>query len=284
MQSSPPPLERILLLHNPYIQSSCTLSDRICAHLHEWGRTVTCLSNRDHAAIVAALPSHDVVLTLGGDGSMLRAARLAALAEKPILGVNFGKLGFLAELEPEETLERLPSILSGGYWVEHRVTVRAELLRDGAVIERYDALNEVVVARRALCRVVRIRTYFNDQYLTTYTADGVIVSTATGSTAYALAAGGPILHPEVRTLIFKPICPHLALDRALVLPPTTTVRLEVETEASHEATLSVDGQDDVPLEPGDSLRVATGPLICRFIRSRQPDYFYASLLNRLKLT
>ncbi len=276
------PIRRLLVLYNPYSAPARALLDALSARLAVENVHTTSGSVRDLDFIESAIAGQDVAITMGGDGSILRAARVAARFEVPVLGVNFGKVGFLAEVEPEGLFDLLPYLLSGEYWIEQRVMIQVELRRGDTTLGLYDALNEVVVARRALCRIIRVRTFLNDHLLTTYKADGLIVSTPTGSTAYALAAGGPILHPEVRNLIVQPICPHLTLNSALVLPSTTVVRMEVQT--NHEATLSIDGQVDGAIQDGDVVTVRPSARTGLFLRVRQRDYFYESLLDRLRST
>ncbi|GAC1430339.1 MAG: NAD(+)/NADH kinase [Chloroflexota bacterium] len=273
------PVRRLLVLYNPHLAAARTLLDALLKHLARTDVVTTSGSVRDVGFIESAVPGHDAVLPMGGDGSILRAARVASRHDIAVLGVNFGKVGFLSEVRPEKLFDVLPRLLSGDYWIEHRTMVQVELHRGTTLLGTYDALNEVVVARRTLSRVIRVHTFLNDQFLTTYVADGVIVATATGSTAYALAAGGPILHPEVRTLVLQPICPHLTISAALVLPTTTTVRLEVST--SHEATISIDGQVDGTLGDGDIVTVIPSPRSGLFLRLRPRDYFYENLFDRL---
>jgi NAD+ kinase len=231
--------------------------------------------------VQAALADVDACITLGGDGSLLRAARMAVSFGVPIIGVNLGKLGFLSEIEPRDVRDRLPSIVQGNYWIEERIMICAELLRDSEPIGRYDCLNEVVLARRHLSRVIHVDASVDGHRLTTYTADGVIVATPTGSSAYTLAAGGPILHPEVRNLVLTPISAYLSLRSPLVLPDTTEVKLTVHTD--HEASASFDGQSDVELRSGDTIVVRVAPYVARFLRGQERTYFYHTLVHKLGL-
>jgi len=251
--------------------------------LRERGIEVCSGSSWDVEKISAQLDSLDVLITLGGDGTLLRIARLAAPYSLPILGVNLGRLGFLAEVNPDEWRTSFKRMLQGDYWVESRLMLRVETRRNGKVFgEVIDGLNEVVVSRGGIARVVRVTTEVNESYLTTYVADGVIVSTPTGSTAYALAAGGPILAPELQNLVLIPIAPHLSLARPLVMPPTAVISLRIRTD--HRAILTVDGQFYVDLEDGDRIVVAASPYQASFIRFGPRDYFYNSLMERLQWT
>jgi NAD+ kinase len=199
----------------------------------------------------------------------------------PILAIKVGRLGFLSEFEPAVWRERLPVILDGGFWIEERMMLHAEVQRGGDLLDSFEALNEVVVSRGALARMVRLATYIDGGYMTTYAADGVIVATPTGSTAYALAVGGPILPPEVKNILVIPIAPHLSLDRAIVLSQGASVRIEVSTD--HRAMLTVDGQFEVGVLDGDNVLVKASPNVARFVRTRERTYFYRSLMKRLTI-
>jgi NAD+ kinase len=237
-----------------------------------------------HARLEAA-PGLDMLVTLGGDGTILRAARMGARYGVPILGVKMGRLGFLAEVEPENWQEPLASILDGRYWLERRMMLDVRVLGDGPAVDdqdrelHYQALNEVVVSRGSLARIVRATTAIDGDFLTTYAADGVIVSTATGSTGYALAAGGPILPPELRNILLIPIAAHLSLDRAIVLSEGSTV--SIQTASDHQVILTVDGQFEVELLDADLVEITASPDSADFIRLRSPSYFYRTLMERL---
>ncbi len=229
--------------------------------------------------VKAMLAGVEVCFVLGGDGSLLRAARLAAPSGTLLVGINLGRLGFLAEIEPREVLERVALVAGGQFWVEERIMLAAEAVRDGQESHTYSCLNEVVVTRRHLSRVVKIETHIDGHYLTTYVADGVLVATPTGSSAYSLAAGGPILHPEVRNMVLTPISAHLSLRSPLVLPDTTEVRLIVHTD--HEASASFDGQSDIEMRTNDYIAVRVGPHVARFARTHERAYFYHTLVEKL---
>jgi NAD+ kinase len=236
-------------------------------------------SGWDEMAVAGEVDRLDMLVTLGGDGSMLRAARMASRHSVPILGVNLGRLGFLAAVQPAEWPDRLRQVLAGDYWVEERMMVHAECWRDRETLGSYEALNDVVVSRGSLARVVRLPTYIDGGYLTTYVADGLIVATATGSTAYALAAGGPIVPPELKNMLLIPLAPHLSLERAIVLSKGSQVRIKIHTD--HTAILTVDGQFEVELANGDCVQVTASPRVGRFIRLQDRAYFYRTLMQRL---
>ncbi|HYO50403.1 MAG TPA: NAD(+)/NADH kinase, partial [Chloroflexia bacterium] len=162
----------------------------------------------------------DLIFTFGGDGTILRAARHAAPLGVPLVGINLGRVGFLTELNPSQVDERLPRFLEGNYWLEERTMLNAVLWRGSAMVDTFVALNDIVASRAALSRVVNCTLSVNGRKVTTYVADGVIVATPTGSTAYSMAAGGPILHPELRSIVVTPIAPYLTIVKSLVLPDT----------------------------------------------------------------
>jgi NAD+ kinase len=267
------------LLYHPKIPESQRLAAEILEFLEGLGVSAWIGSGWDEAAVAEQVAHLDMLVTLGGDGSMLRAARMTLQHSIPILGINLGRLGFLTEINPVEWPDQLRQALAGDYWVEERMMVHAECWRDQESLGSYEALNEVVVSRGSLARVVRLVTYVDGGYLTTYTADGLIVSTATGSTAYALAAGGPIVPPELKNMLLIPLAPHLSLERAIVLSKGSMVRVKVHTD--HTAILTVDGQFEVELADGDWVQVVASPCVGRFVRMQDRAYFYRTLMQRL---
>lgn len=256
------------------------MAEEIKAFLQEKGIESWVGSAWDEPGIRTKLNETSVLITLGGDGTILRAARVSAGHNILILGLNLGRLGFLAEMAPHNWREVLSSVLAGNYWVEERMMLEASFLRRGEKRAYYQALNDVVVSRGTLARIVHLPTYIDGYYFTTYHADGLIVSTPTGSTAYALAAGGPILPPELRNILIIPIAPHLCLDKAVVLSEGSWVRVVVSTD--HQAILTVDGQFEVNLKDGDEVEVKASPHEACFIRVRDRSYFYQTLLERLR--
>jgi NAD+ kinase len=221
----------------------------------------------------------DLLLTLGGDGTILRAARCVAPHNTPILGINLGRVGFLTEAEPETWRDVVSRALVGDYWLEERMMLRAVVLREGKVLGQAEALNDVVVGRGARARVVCLRTEVDGGELATYVADGLIVATPTGSTAYALAAGGPVLPPQLRNILLVPVAPHLSMDRPVVLAEGVTVRIVVT--GGRPAVLTVDGKVEAEMESGDEVAVAAGSHVARFARVQEETYFYKTLVSRL---
>jgi NAD+ kinase len=269
------------LLHHPKLPESLTLAQEMAHHLEERGVASWLCSAWDEDEVARRVGDFDLLITLGGDGTILRAARMAAELSIPILGLNLGRVGFLAEIEVGDWREKLQRVLAGEYWLEEREMLRAELWRSGNALGDFEALNDVVIGRASLARVVRLATHIDGSYLTTYTADGLIVATATGSTAYALAVGGPILPPELGSFLLIPVASYLSLDRAVVLSEGAKVEIEVSTD--HHAILTVDGQIHVELEDADRVTIGASPHVCRFVRLQDRGYFYRNLMKRLRL-
>ena len=223
----------------------------------------------------------ELILTIGGDGTILRAAQVALPGQTPITGINLGKLGFMTELSAKEAKDKLPALLEGDGWLDERSMLEAELqVSESEPPRTFYALNDVVVARGAVARVVYVEVSIDGQPLTTYKGDGVIVATATGSTGYSLAAGGPILHPQAKEFLLLPIMPHLSPAYPLVLPATAVVRLRLTT--THQATLSIDGHINLPLNSGAVITVKHSSNIGRFLRIHPEASFYGSLEQKLK--
>jgi len=250
------------------------------ARLRALGVAVWCASAYDEVKVCQEGRDSDLIISFGGDGTIVRVARTIAGLNVPLLGINLGRVGFLAELEPEAVAGKLEALVNGQFWLEERMMLHADLERDGQVIQSFEAINDVVASRGRIARVVRIKAYVDGQYLTTYVADGVIVATPTGSTAYSLAAGGPILDPQMFNLVVKPIAPHLTVATALVLPAKACVRLALSTDS--EAALTVDGQVDVPMQEGDVVVATASRNLCRFVRLGEHSYFYQTLLEKLE--
>ncbi|HET9590857.1 MAG TPA: NAD(+)/NADH kinase [Anaerolineales bacterium] len=216
----------------------------------------------------------DMLIIAGGDGSVLRAGHLCAPSNVPILGVNLGRMGFLIQVDRHEWREYFEKLLNGEAWIENRMMLHAEHSGAGEVLGNWDALNEVVVGRGQNLRPVRLSASVDGRHLTSYVADGLIAATPTGSTAYALAAGGPILPPELRNILLVPIAPHLSVDRAVVLSEGSMVSVQINGE---NAVLSVDGQPSIPLAEDDRVEVRAAEVTAQFVRFGDPGYFYRNL-------
>ncbi len=270
--------KRVGVLYHPKLAESRVMAADMVEYIESLGALAWVRSGWDTPAIQEYLAESDLLITLGGDGSLLRAARLTASWKIPILGINMGRLGFLAEAQPAKWPESIQQALCGEYWIEARMMLQARHYREGQLVDSYEALNEIVISRGHLVRVVRLDTYIDEGFLTTYTADGLIIATATGSTAYSLAAGGPILPPELKNFLLVPLAPHLSLERALVLPKGVTVRIKVSTD--HTAVLTGDGQFEIELADGDEIELSDGPCSGRFVRLQAKNYFYRTLMHR----
>ena len=228
------------------------------------------------------LPDTSLVVVAGGDGTILRTIHAVAAHSVPIVGVNMGRVGFMSELRVENAAERLPAYLSGDMRVERRMMLRATVTDgDSNLHLSADALNDVVIGRGGVARLLDIDTVVDRQFLTSYRADAVIVSTPTGSTGYALSAGGPIFFPEAEMMMLQPVAPHTGLRDGLVLPHDTEVTLSA-TDGKH-ASLSVDGMEDVELEPDFKVNIRRSPYVARFLRSNPRTAFYDQLTRRLGL-
>ncbi len=224
----------------------------------------------------------ELLVVLGGDGTLLRAIRMSAEREIPILGVHMGYLGFLSEVTEQELFPALEAVLRGEYVRDERVMLEATLLRGPELIVRQHVLNDVVINKSALARIFDIEVWVDETFITCYRADGLIVSTPTGSTAYNLAADGPIVHPKVEALVLTPICPHMLSNRSIVLPNFQAVTLIVTSKkAADNIFLTLDGQRGFPLEVGDRLIVRRGSQRAILLRSPQRDFFQV-LRSKLK--
>ncbi|MCX6029974.1 MAG: NAD(+)/NADH kinase [Chloroflexi bacterium] len=315
----PIPPHSIGLLTHPKKPDSLILAERMGAYLCERGCDVWTGNAWDEPEALAHVAGLDLLITLGGDGTMLRAARVGSSYGVPILGVKLGRVSFLAEIQPDDWQTPLDALLAGRCWLEERMLLdvavarnhnstsghsftafragserSAAELKEGCHPERsaaeskdhrlpdhcYTALNDVVIARGGLARLITVEAWVDEGYLARYRADGMIVSTPTGSTGYALAAGGPILPPELKNILLIPICPHLSLDRPIVLSQGATVRLEVH--ADYPAILTVDGQFEITLVEGDRVEVRASQHISQFVHVQERAYFYRTLMERLR--
>jgi len=255
-----------------------SLAKEIAEHLA--GRGVDTSSGSIEADDAHGSWSHiDMAIALGGDGTMLRAGCLTAPHSVPVLGVNLGRLGFLAEVQRGEWPDVLARVLASDYWLERRTMLRVVVDRDGRLLHTFDALNEVFVGRGLTGRTVHIESYIDGGLFLKYVADGVIVATATGSTAYAMAAGGPILPPELKNILMVAVAPHMIIDRPVVMDEDTTVELRVVSE--YHTVLSADGHDPIDLTANDRVRVQSSPHVARFVRVQPRSYFYQTLLARM---
>lgn len=274
-------LQSIAIVAHPQVPEAANEAIQICDFLNERGLQA------DHGLLYdeklrrrVKAGEFDLVIALGGDGTMLRAGHLCGPLGIPILGINLGHFGFLMEVRQNQWHNFLPRLLEGDYWLERRMMLTAEQWRAGELLGTWEVLNEVVVSRGQIVRPVHLITYVDGRYLTTYVADALIASTATGSTAYALAAGGPILPPELRNILLVPVAPHLSIDRAIVLAEGSSVGITVQTD--HQAVLSVDGQVPIGLADGDRVDARASEHTVQFVRFQDPGYFYRNLTPHME--
>jgi NAD+ kinase len=219
------------------------------------------------------IPSRaDLLIVLGGDGTLLSVARLSRVESIPVLGINLGGLGFLTEISKEETFPVLEKIIAGDFETEQRLMLKATILRQGEIIGESTVLNDIVINKGVLARIIDMETYIDGTYLTTFKADGLILATPTGSTAYSLAAGGPIVYPSLNSIIVNPICPHTITNRPLVVPDTATVKIILKT-ANQNVHITLDGQVGMPLQGGDVVEAHKAPGHIQLIRSPYKTYF-----------
>jgi len=216
-----------------------------------------------------------VVIAFGGDGTLLDAARAVVHSgtDVPLMGVNLGRLGFLTEVGRAEMVRALEAVIAGRTRIEPRLMLRGLVEREGGTVDERLALNDIVVTRGALSRMIEMTVDVNAEFVTHVKADGLIVATATGSTAYNLSAGGPIVHPDLDALILTPIAPHTLTQRPLVLPGDVEITLRPIIDPQSDIVVTVDGQLGVPLEPGDIVRVGRAPRVLRLLRTSPRSHF-----------
>lgn len=280
METPVPRFRAVAVAAHPRVTEAALEAARIADFLAAHGVTSTHGSLYDET--LRARVRHgefDLLVALGGDGTMLRAGHLCAPAGVPVLGINMGRFGFLIEIRRDRWPELLPRLLAGEGWLERRMMLRAEQWREEHMLGAWEVVNEAAVSRGQIMRPVHLHTSVDGIFLTTYVADGLIAATPTGSTAYALAAGGPILPPELRNILLVPVAPHLSVDRPIVLAEGSAVSIRVEFE--HEAVLSVDGQPPVMLQSGDQIVVRASEHTLQFLRLQERGYFYRNLTSHM---
>ena len=246
----------------------------------------------DLPASAHELENTSLVVVVGGDGTILRAIRAISPFNVPVVGIKMGKVGFMAELNPEEAISRLPEFLSfisqenqseTAIRVEERMMIEANIMPSSGTQPRITvhALNDITVGTSKAARLVELKASVNRVHLTNYRADAVIISTATGSTGYALSAGGPIVFPEAQMMILQPVAAHTGLRDGLILAPDSLI--ELEASDGYQASISADGFVDSVLESGEKVIIRRSPHTAKFLRAHQPDFFYTALNMRLGL-
>jgi NAD+ kinase len=277
-------LKTIAIFYQGRKETTFQFAAQLARTLHTQGYKAHLVDLREESqeCTSPAFEGSDLVLVLGGDGTIVHAARLCACAGIPIVGVNFGRVGFLTELDPNEVVTHLHYYLNGdaSVWVDERTMLHAVLDQEGQS-EEFLALNDIVIARGKWPRVVQVHTWVDDYSYNTSYSDGVIVSTATGSTAYNMAVGGPLLHPQVKSIVLTPIAAHLASDRSLILHPEATIKLQIRT-GSQIGVFSADGQLNREVKDGAIITVHKSEYMTRFLRRRPPTHFYQIINAKLK--
>jgi NAD+ kinase len=267
------PPQRIAIAYNSRLEGAHALAEELRADVQSRGLEAWVVEDSDGNE---AFSGANLAIVLGGDGTVLRCARHLIGTQTLILGVNLGRLGFLTEFDGHEVQERLSEVLAGGGRIEERLMLRATVSRTG---DSYHGLNEAVIGRATLSRAIQLAVDIDGTRIADYRSDGIIVATATGSTAYALSVGGPVLPPESTDLVVVPVAPHLASQHAVVLPGSETVQITLEP--GQEAVLSVDGGSDVLLHEGDSVLVSRSEYRVRFLRLQPPTAFYHRMATQL---
>lgn len=214
----------------------------------------------------------DFIIVLGGDGTILNVARQCAVYSTPILGVNLGHLGFLAEVDNNEVFDAVEKLYNNDFQIDKRMMIEASVIKNDMEIVNFVALNDIVVTRGAFSRMVQLKTFVNEQYLDTYLADGIIISSPTGSTAYSLSAGGPIVCPNVELLVITPICPHTLHSRSIIVSNTDVVKVEIERE-NQDVMITTDGQQGYKLSPSDVVYIKKSSKYTNLIRIKNRNFF-----------
>ena len=277
-----PDIQQVAVVAHPSLAGAISEAEKIANYLIDHGiQAIHSMLYDEQICLRINAKDFDLLIALGGDGTMLRAGHLCGPAQMPILGINMGRFGFLMEIRLDQWQEIMPRVLRGDYWLEQRMMLCAVHYQEYEAVGEWEVLNEVFVGRGETVRPVHLVTDVDGRFLTTYVADGLIAATPTGSTAYALAAGGPILPPELRSILLVPIAPHLSIDRAIVLAEGSSVKITIKTD--HQAVLSVDGQPPVKLTSGDYVDIRTSDHTVKFVRFQDPGYFYRNLTPHMYL-
>jgi len=268
-----------VVFHAPRSEGAVAFANQLAREL---GRAGVAAVVRDawSPEVVPELDGADLVCCIGGDGTVLRVARLVVPRGTPLLGVNMGRLGFLTDMSPRDCFNHVERIVAGDYRVEERIMVRCDVRDPAGRNFVAHGLNDIVASRSSPGRPVYVDVRIDGARLANYRCDGIIVATPTGSTGYSLSAGGPIMAPTEHHLVLTPVSAHLALGRSLVLQPQSVVELEVTSDSG--AIVSVDGQEEVPVASGVRVLVHQSEHVTRFVRFREPQTFYSDLAERLE--
>ena len=271
-------MKHFLVYANQYKDKKLLTAKRICDFLRLKGQRVTVKAVGDDGeeeTLSEIPPDTDCIIVLGGDGTVLQAAREAKLLQIPMIGVNLGTLGYMTEIEPSGLEEALERLITGDYIQESRMMLNGKAhLSDGSVREDW-ALNDIALSRSGSLQIIRFNIYVNGQFLNHYKADGMIVTTPTGSTGYNLSAGGPLVEPAAKLIMLTPICPHSLNQRSIILSPEDTIEIEIpECQEGRSQTVEVnfDGSHMIPLRTGDKIRIARSEKVTEFIKLNQVSF------------
>jgi len=272
-------IQRILIIVNTLKEGTSAILEEAKAYFKELGKEVLVIPvNKNFSP--GGLSDKDIAITMGGDGTLLHCARILAGADIPILGVNVGDFGFITEISKDEWIEAYEEYLAGKLGVSRRVMFNADVTREGSSIAVFQGLNDAVIRSSSVSKIIRLRVFLSKTYIGRYRADGVILATPTGSTAYSMAAGGPILHPEMDAFILNPICPFTLSNRPIIIPAHESLEIEIEREQRAGTMLTIDGQDVFQLTPGDRVVVKKSSKYSLIIRSNKRN-FYEVLRTKL---
>jgi NAD+ kinase len=272
-------MDKVGIFFNPTVPRAPSLAADIETWLVDQGIDVWAGETSTRDKLDQVIDSLELLIVLGGDGTTLLGARIAAPHEVPIFGVNLGRVGFLSEAPPSGWQDKLGKVISGDFWLEKRLMLEATITRGDQAVADLSALNDIVVSRGSQVRVVRFHLSVDGDRVITYSADGLIAATPTGSTAYSMAAGGPLLPPRLQNFLVLPVAPHLSFERPIVFHQEAKIKIKVEME--HEAMATADGQDSVILQSGDEVTIRKHSYESHFARVEAPSYFYHRLMQHL---
>jgi NAD+ kinase len=273
-----PIIKTVGIVSKPAVEAAGVVIPKLIEWLHGRGIAVKLDEQTAFYCGVAGLPREqvtegcDLVVVLGGDGTLLSAARAIGHREIPLFPVNLGGLGFLTAITVEDLFPELERAFRGEHRIAKRKLLTTELVRGGEVVARYEALNDAVVAKTSIARMIDLDAHVDNQFVCAYKADGLIISTPTGSTAYSLSAGGPIIFPAVPAICLTPICPHMLTNRPVIVPETSIIRVTARTP-DDGAFLTIDGQVGAPMRGGDTLVCRSSNYTLRLIRPPQMMFF-----------
>jgi NAD+ kinase len=272
-------LQSIAILYHPRRKRAVEEAEWLANELGKRGVRTSIGSGWDEHVVERLCGDRQLLAAFGGDGTIIHVARLAAPYGVPLVGINLGRVGFLAELTPEDLPGRVDDLVEQKFWIERRTMLDVDF-HSSRRVDHFLCLNELGVTRGLAPRAAHVHTQLDGRDFMTYTADGVLVATATGSTAYSLAAGGPILYPESNDFIITPVAPHLHIGRSMIVPGDTRVTLTIPTD--RPAVVSVDGADEQTMRPDDRVDVCRSAQVASFARFGPRDYFYTAIAARLK--